>query len=121
MAWAFTLPFRSDTLSFADSDATENVFSEPGHEAINPVSSAEEFRAAAIALDEEFMRQVRERSAPKRVPGATEARAHWNRHVDSVKRELTRLGDPEKGTLEWEERQELIESLEDAPLGIETP
>lgn len=117
MVWAFSLPFRGDNASFVDLEkgSLEMTGDLADGSPVSSAVTADEFRRSAIALDEEFMRRVREKNLVHRVPGKKEVRRHWNRHVVSVKSQLKQLGEPEKGTLQWQERQELLESLKDGP------
>lgn len=119
-AWAFSMPFRSGGLSFTDKEDVVSVSSQ-GHGGARadtpvPFDDADSFRAAALAMDAEYMRTRREKERLREVPGKVEVRRRWEQHVDRVRDQVKRLGKPEEGTLEWQERQELIESLEDAPL-----
>ncbi|MCG8650980.1 MAG: hypothetical protein MI861_14165 [Pirellulales bacterium] len=120
MGWAFSLPFRSDALSLgysggdADSgDGAEGVL--PAQQRDRTRTEAEEFRAAAIALDEEFMRQRQERLRKNEVPGKKQVKQHWHQHVKRVQRQLRQIGNPRRGSMEWQEKQELFKSLDDAP------
>ncbi len=119
MGWAFSLPFRSGGLSYVHSkDKTPGQETESDQDGIRPVqteSRADEFVAAAIAMDEAYMRQRRERSRLKQVPGRAEVKARWNQRQQWVMKQVEAIGSPEKGTIEWQEQQELLTSLEDSP------
>ena len=80
-------------------------------------SNADEFREAAIALDEEFMRSVRKKQEVEKRerPGIKESKARWQRHVKLVHKQLNELRNAEEGSLQWAYRESLKESLEDAP------
>ena len=117
IAWSFTLPFRAGgSLRMDSGKRTGGSISVGGEGSSDFSSDAKEFRAAAIAMDQEFMRARREKSRLKTVPGRTEVRRAWNRRVERVRREVKGLGNPEQGTVQWQERQELISLLDDAPL-----
>lgn len=118
LGWAFSLPFRSSSLSFVDShgDDVSSVVDRSGQRSVERSQDAEEFRAAAIAMEQDFMRELRERNALKKVPGKKEVMLHWNKHVELVKKQIAELGHPEKDTMEWHDKQVLIKSLQDGPL-----
>lgn len=120
LGWAFSLPFSQSGTSLVSSAKAEEqsetfVRSE---QIVERRSSAEEFRQAAIALDEKFMKSIRkQRDADNYTrPGLSDSRERWQSHVKSVKKELGSLRQAKKGTVEWEYRQSLLRSLEDAPL-----
>ena len=118
LGWAFSLPFQShgDVLSTLETRATAAGFH--GSAKIRQRrSNVEEFREAAIALDAEFMRSIRQRreSEARPLSGIEESRHRWERHVASVRRQLEMLRNAERGSVEWEHRQSLLKSLEDAP------
>jgi len=115
LVWSFTLPFRQkDPLFDSKKDADGEVLdaTEIKH---RQQMQANEFRDAALALDAELMQAVREKSRTEEKPDIRHARQKWNRHVESVHRQLKSIGKVERGTLEWRYQQELLKSLEDAP------
>ena len=119
LGWAFSLPFRhtgTPMVSSAKGEADSQAFRRM-EQIRERRSNAEEFREAAIALNEEFMRSIRKkREAEKRDrPGIQESKEHWQRHVTLVHKQLNELRDAREGTLEWAYRQSLEESLEDGP------
>ncbi len=121
MTWALSLPFRSKALTFEEGSPesiaqqhSRNIWLDRRSERAQ--SEAQAIRDQAIAMDQEFMRQRRERLRPRVVPGKVEVQQHWDRHVELVDKQLKMLGDPEEGTLQWDAKQDLLESLEDAPL-----
>lgn len=116
MGWAFTLPFRNGREMLVSSDDRDTVASTEGGESDPRTLSAEAYRAAALEMEEKFMKARRERTRLKVVPGRAEVRQRWQRRVERVRSHVRELGDPPEGTLEWHEKNELIESLSDAPL-----
>ena len=117
MGWSFTLPFRAGgSLQLDSGKLNGGTVAVGGGDASGFTSSAKEFRASAIALDREFMRARAEKTRLKTVPGRTEVKQAWNRRAEMVRRQVKELGKPEKGTVQWQERQELIKMLDDAPL-----
>ena len=120
MVWAFSLPFRSDALTFAEqSDGEESTTGSAGGGLFHDEEAkfrADQFRAAAIALDQEFMQRRREKNQPRNLPGKEQVNQYWDGHVQHVQRELQQIGEPQRGSLEWQEQQELLKSLDDAPL-----
>ena len=119
LGWAFSLPFRqtgTPIVSSATGDDPNQPFRRL-EQIRERRSNAEEFREAAIALNEEFMRSIRKkREAEKRDrPGIQESKEHWQRHVTLVHKQLKELDDAEEGSLAWAYRQSLEESLEDGP------
>ncbi len=119
LGWAFSMPLRSGGLSYAasqDDPPQPPANSASGGQAQQHwISDADEFRAAAIALDEEFLRARRLRTKTAPVPGKTEVKQRWDKHVDLVNRQLKQIGSPQKGSVTWQEKQDLIESLKDKP------
>ena len=116
LGWAFSLPFRQPDIALLQSSEATGGFQ--GLDQIRDRrSSAEEFREAAIVLDDEFMRSIRKKREAEKRPhsGIKEARARWDRHVASVKKQLAFVKGAEEGTVEWEHRQNLLRSLDDGP------
>jgi hypothetical protein len=115
LGWSFTLPFRQAGKTMVSSeqhaeqvDLTDVVRQRQ--------TSAEEFRDAAIALDQEFMRSLAKRNQPKRdLPGIEHTKRAWQRHQKLVETQVRQLKNAEEGTLEASYRQELINSFEDGP------
>ena len=116
-AWGFSLPFRSGgSLRLDSGKRTAGAASMVGEDISDLSSDAAEFRAAAIALDREFMRARREKTRLQEVPGKVEVKRAWNRRLERARRQVKEIGEAKEGTLQWQERQELIKSLEDGPL-----
>lgn len=113
LGWAFSLPFRQST---APVDRSNRNFPLP-EEIRARRNAAAEFRQAAIALDDEFMRSVREKQEAWNRPrqGIEETRKQWRKRLALVKHEVDELRGAKKGTLEWQHRQSLIESVNDGP------
>jgi hypothetical protein len=120
LGWAFSLPFRQSDTSLVSSASTEEQSEafRKSEQIRERRSNADEFRQAAIALDEKFMQSIREkRDAEKRRPrpGINESREHWQRHLKLVKKELQTYRYAKEGTVEWDHKQSLLKSLADAP------
>ncbi len=122
LGWGFTLPFRQpgDPLvtSGGGSSSPTSLAQDLADRIEQRRSAAEEFRQAAIALDQEFMRTVEKKRGTKedKLPGIVEARANWERHVAKVHDQLRQLKKCAEGSLEAAYRDELAESLDDGPL-----
>ena len=121
LGWAFSLPFRLSGTSLVSSAkaAEQNEAFRQLEQIQERRSNADEFRQAAIALDEKFMQSIREkRDAEKNRPrpGINESRERWQKHVTLVNNELRAFRHAKEGTVEWEYRQSLLKSLDDGPL-----
>lgn len=117
LVWSFTLPFRqSDGLIHALGDAEDLVPVSATEVVHHRQLQADEFLKAAKALDAELMHLVQEKNRTEEKPGIVQSRRNWDRHVESVERQLKQLGKPEKGTLEWRYQQELLEATDDGPM-----
>ncbi len=78
-------------------------------------TNAEVVRRDAIELDARFMDQVREnrRARTSNKPTSYESKQWLQNRIRNVKRQVKELGDPVEGTIQWDYKQHLIESLED--------
>ena len=119
LVWSFSLPFRQPGQPIVSSSPSQQAGEgqlDLSEQIQQRRTNAEEFRDAAIALDREFMRAVAERNRPKRdLPGHQDSKAAFERHVESVKKQLRQFKDAKEGTVEWEAKQQLLASLQDAP------
>ncbi|MEE2937454.1 MAG: hypothetical protein VYA84_15810 [Planctomycetota bacterium] len=112
--WTFSSPFRDNTLT-----SQQNEKAEPG----NPQSSEikfskrqmNEMRDAAVSLDHALMKKIGEKYAEEKKPGLQETQHYWNRHVQSVMRQVKQIGPAPEGSLESQYQQELLDSLSDGP------
>jgi hypothetical protein len=120
LGWGFTLPFRQpgDPLVTSGGGSPTSLAQDLADRIEQRRSAAEEFRQAAIALDQEFMRAVEKKRGTKRnkLPGIVEVRANWERRVAKVQTQLRQLNNAPEGSLEATYRDELAESLNDGPL-----
>ena len=114
LVWSFSLPFR-------DSTFTTQVEKEADQNSVQTTEikfrkrQVEEMRDAALLLDQALMEKVREKYRGQEKPGIQESKEHWNRHVESVKRQVKEIGRAPEGSLEAQYQRELIGSLSDAP------
>lgn len=117
LVWSFTAPFRQATpLVSVDDRQQLDGQSTTADAADRRRTQAEEFREAAIALDREFMRTVRERrKQPDNLPGLEKSRQAWQLRSESFRRQIAELADAKEGTLEWQYRHDLQQSLADGP------
>ncbi|MFK8110609.1 MAG: hypothetical protein AB8B91_00315 [Rubripirellula sp.] len=120
LAWTFTLPFRTE--GGLVSSVTKTDFQPEPLELIDQVrqkrTEAEDYRQAALELDEKLMRAVAEKNTkPENLPGIEQSRDRYERRKQSVRKQLLLLGVPEEGTPEWNYAKKLLESLQDAPAG----
>ena len=79
--------------------------------------AASYYREAAIAADQDFMRSVREktRKSVQKRRGIDHARKRWDSHVRLVRQQAHALREAPEGSIEWKYRQELLDSVDDAP------
>lgn len=117
IAWTFSLPFRSSHLvsvTNAEPSSKTAVLDLVDQVKLRK-TEAEAYREAALALDQEFMEAVARKNQQAVVPGIEHTVQNWEKHEASVKRQLQMLGNPEKGTPEYEHAMELLDSLKDGP------
>ena len=75
----------------------------------------EEMRDAAVSLDHALMKKIVKKYAKEEKPGLRETQNYWNRHVESVRLQVTQIGQAPEGSLESQYQQELLDSLGDGP------
>ena len=78
-------------------------------------AEANEYREYARALDQDLMSTLEEQRELKPVPGIKESRQRWRRKFETAKRQVKRWRNAERGSIEWQERQEILKSLDDGP------
>ncbi len=119
LIFAFTMPFRqpgSPLVSAADRAAQNSSGQlDLAEEIRERRSNADQFREAAIKLDNEFMKTFVKGKTVEPVPGLTEAKTSWQDKADSVRKRMSELGGDDKDSLEWQHQMELAEALRDAP------
>jgi hypothetical protein len=119
IGWTLSQPFR-------DASITTRSDAKPASTPIDPVSQmvhrsgdADEFRDEAIALDREFMAELRsKREADQRRfrPGDREVKEQWEDQSQRIQTEIQQIQDAAPGSLEHQRRQSLEAMLEDAPV-----
>lgn len=113
IGWTFSLPFR--LASSASQNQRERA--EQAEQIHQKRTRAEEIREEAFANHQHFVSQmVKKRVSTQAKPGRLESRRHWDNRVAKVKKQLLELGNPEADTLQWHQKQDLLDSLEDGPL-----
>ncbi len=115
LGWSFWISFQAvrsgDTgLRIDPIDLSERVESRRNR--------AEDVRSEAFARDAILMQNIREKRVARtsNKPTSDESKKWLIRRVNKVRRTIQELGDPEQGTVEWEYKQYLIRSLEDASI-----
>jgi hypothetical protein len=123
MAWAFSLPFRSGSLSSVDS--LEHL-PEAELARLEPEArlSPEAYVDYAWEKDRRLLEQVREKyRVDRQWSSQSVKRQSWRARVQRRKNQLAKmrgeLGEKEfpKGTIEWQNQLELQKIIEDAPPG----
>ncbi|QDT06669.1 hypothetical protein K227x_50850 [Rubripirellula lacrimiformis] len=82
-------------------------------------SNSSAFYSAAVALDAEFMRNLRtgqEDYDSAVMPGIEQSRQHWEQYRNHIQREIDALAEAPVGSLEWQYREQLIANSSDGPL-----
>lgn len=71
----------------------------------------------AIAADEEFMEMVREKTKKNTKPrrGIEHSQKYWDSHVRLARQQARALKDAPEGSIEWQYRQNLLDSVDDGP------
>jgi hypothetical protein len=78
-------------------------------------AEANDYREYARALDQDLMSTLEERREQKPVPGIKESRQRWRRKFETARRQVNRWRNAERGSIEWQEREEILKSLDDGP------
>lgn len=78
-------------------------------------TSNEQVRRDAMELDAHLIYKVRANRLARtsNKPTSYESKQWLQERIKNVKRQIRDLGDPVKGTIEWDHKQHLIKSLED--------
>lgn len=76
---------------------------------------ADEYRAYAESLDVQLMGRLRESREREPVPGIDQTREHWKQRAESTKEQIEEFKNAERGSLEWRERQRLMQAVDDGP------
>ena len=110
LVWSFWIPFqalRSETGGRPDLEQRVEIRQ----------LNAEQVRHEATLLDKQLMRQIRENrlSRNRDKPTSDESRQWLEHRVSNIRRKIRKLGNPAKGTIEWDNKRHLIQSLEDTP------
>ena len=118
IGWGFSIPFRNNS-SLVTTDRvtpeTTDDFKSKAAEFAHKRSQAESFRQNSLDIDAEFMRQRAAKAELPEVPGKKHAADSWGMRVKKIHRELKALGNPPKPSIQWQEKQRLLEALKDGP------
>ncbi|MCP4886496.1 hypothetical protein N9D23_09820 [Rubripirellula sp.] len=114
MAWSFSLPFRDNRLTSQQKEKAEQSNLQSSEVKISK-RQMEEMRDAAVSLDHALMKKIGEKYAEEEKPGHRETQNYWNRHVESVRRQVMQIGQAPEGSLESQYQRELLDSLGDGP------
>lgn len=114
MVWSFTLPFRDSTLKSQPKEKAEQSNLQSSEIKFSK-RQMEEMRDAAVSLDHALMKKIAKKYAEEEKPGLRETQNYWNRHVESVRLQVTQIGQAPEGSLESQYQQELLDSLGDGP------
>jgi hypothetical protein len=113
ITWTFSLPLR------LAASATQNQVERD--ELVEQIKQkrtlAEQRREEAFENQQDLVRLVvQKRGSTAAKPGNIESRQRWKKRAAKARKKLLALGDPKAGTIEWIQKQRLLESLEDGPL-----
>jgi hypothetical protein len=114
MIWSFSTPFRDNTLT-SQPKGKEEQSNLQASEIKFSKRQLKEMRDAAVSLDHTLMQKIGEKYAEEEKPGLRETQNHWNRHVESVRLQITQIGQAPEGSLESQYQRELLDSLGDGP------
>ncbi|TWU39074.1 hypothetical protein Q31b_41560 [Novipirellula aureliae] len=117
LTWAFSLPMRHAVAPNQENDlpATPVNLSPRQIESLQREREAERFREAALRADAAWMQKRREKERLRRtrpLPDAAAANDYQQTHFNSVRAKIVELADAEPGSLEWQYRRDLEDSLD---------
>ncbi|MCO8122776.1 hypothetical protein NHH03_13595 [Stieleria sp. TO1_6] len=124
ICWAFTMPFRSGSLS---GSAPVNKLPAAELTSLGPTAqmNSDEYVAYIRSIDRELHRKYREKNRSKNsVPSETERRKAWdqsmqNRRQVAAKMQQQSAGKPfAKGSVQWQYLKESQQVLDDTPAGF---